>query len=59
MAVADVKAGPGDADYAATKTGASVISEGVRQEVKPRNIRTTVLSPASWPTPSSSPKMPT
>ncbi len=36
---------PGSAVYAATKTAVLVISEGLRQEVKPYNIRTTVISP--------------
>ena len=33
--------------YAATKTAVRVISEGLRQEVKPYNIRTTVVSPGA------------
>ena len=36
--------------YAATKTGVRVISEGLRMEVKPYNIRTTVLSPGALAT---------
>jgi NADP-dependent 3-hydroxy acid dehydrogenase YdfG len=43
--VAGHKVGPGFAVYAATKTAVRVISEGLRQEVKPYNIRTTVISP--------------
>jgi NADP-dependent 3-hydroxy acid dehydrogenase YdfG len=43
--VAGHKLRPGRAVYAATKTGVRVISEGLRQEVKPYNIRTTVISP--------------
>jgi NADP-dependent 3-hydroxy acid dehydrogenase YdfG len=37
----------GSAVYAATKTAVRVISEGLRQEVKPYNIRTTVISPGA------------
>ena len=33
--------------YAATKSAVLVISEGLRQEVKPYNIRTTVISPGA------------
>jgi NADP-dependent 3-hydroxy acid dehydrogenase YdfG len=33
--------------YAATKTGVRVIAEGLRQEVKAYNIRTTVISPGA------------
>jgi NADP-dependent 3-hydroxy acid dehydrogenase YdfG len=43
--VAGHKVGPGSAVYAATKNGVRVISEGLRQEVKPYNIRTTIISP--------------
>src|SRR5690349_25005021 len=35
----------GGAVYSATKHAVRVISEGLRQEVKPYNIRTTVISP--------------
>jgi NADP-dependent 3-hydroxy acid dehydrogenase YdfG len=38
---------PGSAVYAATKAGVLMISEGLRQEVKPYNIRTTVISPGA------------
>ena len=38
---------PGSAVYSATKTAVRVISEGLRQEVKPHNIRTTVISPGA------------
>jgi NAD(P)-dependent dehydrogenase (short-subunit alcohol dehydrogenase family) len=38
---------PGGAVYSATKTAVRVISEGLRQEVKPYNIRTTVISPGA------------
>jgi NADP-dependent 3-hydroxy acid dehydrogenase YdfG len=38
---------PGSTVYAATKTAVRVISEGLRQEVKPYNIRTTVISPGA------------
>jgi NADP-dependent 3-hydroxy acid dehydrogenase YdfG len=43
--VAGHKVRPGGAVYAATKHGVRVISEGLRQEVKPYNIRTTIISP--------------
>ena len=43
--VAGHKIGPGGAVYSATKYGVRVISEALRQEVKPYNIRTTVISP--------------
>jgi NADP-dependent 3-hydroxy acid dehydrogenase YdfG len=39
--VAGHRVGPGSAVYAATKTAVRVISEGLRQEVKPWNLRTT------------------
>ncbi|KAB2703279.1 SDR family oxidoreductase [Brucella lupini] len=45
--VAGHKVGPGSAIYSASKTAVRVISEGLRQEVKPYNIRTTVLSPGA------------
>jgi len=45
--VAGHKVRPGNAIYAATKHSVRVISEGLRQEVKPYNIRTTVLSPGA------------
>jgi NADP-dependent 3-hydroxy acid dehydrogenase YdfG len=45
--VAGHKVRPGSAVYAATKTAARVISEGLRQEVKPYNIRTTIVSPGA------------
>lgn len=45
--VAGHKVRPGSAVYAATKAGVLVISEGLRQEVKPYNIRTTVISPGA------------
>ena len=38
---------PGGAIYSATKHLVRVISEGLRQEVKPYNIRTTVISPGA------------
>jgi NADP-dependent 3-hydroxy acid dehydrogenase YdfG len=43
--VAGHKVGPAGVVYAATKHAVRVISEGLRQEVKPYNVRTTVLSP--------------
>jgi NADP-dependent 3-hydroxy acid dehydrogenase YdfG len=45
--VAGHRVGPGSAVYAATKTAVLVISEGLRQEVKPYSIRTTVISPGA------------
>src|SRR4051794_29701957 len=41
------KVGPGFAVYAATKHAVRALSEGLRQEVKPYNIRTTVISPGA------------
>jgi len=38
---------PGSAVYAATKHAVRVISDGLRQEVKPYSIRTTVISPGA------------
>jgi NADP-dependent 3-hydroxy acid dehydrogenase YdfG len=43
--VAGHKVGPGGAVYAATKHAVLALSEGLRQEVKPYNLRTTVISP--------------
>ena len=37
----------GAAVYAATKHAVRALSEGLRQEVKPYNIRTTVISPGA------------
>jgi NADP-dependent 3-hydroxy acid dehydrogenase YdfG len=45
--VAGHKVRPGSAVYAATKSAVRVISEGLRQEVKPYNIRTTIISPGA------------
>lgn len=45
--VAGHKVGPGYAVYAATKHAVRALSEGLRQEVKPYNIRTTVISPGA------------
>ncbi len=45
--VAGHKVRPGSAVYAATKTAVLVISEGLRQEVKPYYIRTTAISPGA------------
>lgn len=39
--------GPGMVVYCATKHAVRVISEGLRQEVKPYNIRTTTISPGA------------
>ena len=38
---------PGGVVYSATKHAVRVISEGLRQEVKPYNIRSTIISPGS------------
>jgi NADP-dependent 3-hydroxy acid dehydrogenase YdfG len=43
--VAGQKVRSGGAVYAATKHAVRALSEGLRQEVKPYNIRTTVISP--------------
>lgn len=43
--VAGHKVGPGSSVYSATKHAVRALSEGLRQEVKPYNIRTTVISP--------------
>jgi len=45
--VAGHKVGPGFAVYAATKHAVRALSEGLRLEVKPYNIRTTVISPGA------------
>ncbi len=45
--VAGHKVRPGSAVYAATKHAVLALSEGLRQEVKPYNIRTTVISPGA------------
>jgi NADP-dependent 3-hydroxy acid dehydrogenase YdfG len=43
--VAGHKVGPAGAVCSATKTAVRVLSEGLRQEVKTWNIRTTIISP--------------
>jgi NADP-dependent 3-hydroxy acid dehydrogenase YdfG len=45
--VAGHKVRPGGTIYSATKSAVRVISEGLRQEVKPYNIRTTIISPGA------------
>jgi NADP-dependent 3-hydroxy acid dehydrogenase YdfG len=45
--VAGHKVRAGGAIYAATKHAVRALSEGLRQEVKPYNIRTTVISPGA------------
>lgn len=45
--VAGHKVGPGGSVYAGTKWAVRAISEGLRQEVKPFNIRTTIVSPGA------------
>lgn len=45
--VAGHKVNPAGAVYAATKYAVRALSEGLRQEVKPYNIRTTIISPGA------------
>jgi NADP-dependent 3-hydroxy acid dehydrogenase YdfG len=45
--VAGHKVRPGNAVYSATKHAVRALSEGLRQEVKPYNIRTTIISPGA------------
>ena len=45
--VAGHKVRPTSAVYGATKWGVRALSEGLRQEVKPYNIRTTIISPGA------------
>ena len=45
--VAGHKVNPGSAVYAATKHAVRALSEGLRQEVKAYNIRTTIISPGA------------
>lgn len=45
--VAGHKINPGGAVYSATKYSVRVISEALRQEVKPYNIRTAIISPGA------------
>lgn len=45
--VAGHKVGVNNAVYSATKHAVRVISEGLRQEVKPYNLRTTIISPGA------------
>jgi NADP-dependent 3-hydroxy acid dehydrogenase YdfG len=45
--IAGHKVGTNNAVYSATKHAVRVISEGLRQEVKPYNIRTTIVSPGA------------
>jgi len=45
--VAGHKVRPAGAVYSATKAAVRMLSEGLRQEVKPYNIRTTVISPGA------------
>ena len=45
--VAGHKVRPGSSVYAATKYAVRALSEGLRQEVKPYNIRTTIISPGA------------
>jgi NADP-dependent 3-hydroxy acid dehydrogenase YdfG len=45
--VAAYKVRPGSAVYAATKAAVRMLTEGLRQEVKPYNIRTTIISPGA------------
>ena len=41
------KVSPSGAVYCATKHAVRALSEGLRQEVKPYNIRTTIISPGA------------
>lgn len=45
--VAGHRVGPGSSVYAATKFAVRALSEGLRQEVKPYNLRTTIISPGA------------
>ena len=45
--VAGHKVGPGFAVYSATKHAVRTLTEGLRMEVKPYNIRTTIISPGA------------
>ena len=45
--IAGHKVGPGWTVYALTKHAVRVLSEGLRMEVKPYNIRTTIISPGA------------
>jgi NADP-dependent 3-hydroxy acid dehydrogenase YdfG len=45
--VAGHRVGPAGVVYSATKTAVRMISEGLRQEVKPWNLRTTIISPGA------------
>jgi NADP-dependent 3-hydroxy acid dehydrogenase YdfG len=45
--VAGHKVRPAGAVYSATRVAVRMLSEGLRQEVKPYNIRTTVISPGA------------
>lgn len=45
--VAAYKVRPGSTVYAATKAAVRMLSEGLRQEAKPHNVRTTVISPGA------------
>lgn len=45
--VAGHKIGPGSVVYSATKHAVRTLSEGLRQEVKPYNLRTTIISPGA------------
>ncbi|SMG26829.1 SDR family oxidoreductase [Paraburkholderia susongensis] len=45
--IAALRAAPVTAIYSATKEAVRVITEGLRQEVKPHNIRTTVILPGA------------
>lgn len=45
--VAGHKVGTGNVVYSATKHAVRTISEGLRQEVKPYNLRTTIISPGA------------
>ena len=41
------KVGPGSGVYAATKHAVRALSEGLRQEMTPHNVRVTIISPGA------------
>jgi NADP-dependent 3-hydroxy acid dehydrogenase YdfG len=45
--VAGHKVRPGSSVYAATKAGVRMLTEGLRMEVRPHHIRTTIISPGA------------
>ena len=45
--IAGHKVGPGSGVYAATKHAVRALSEGLRQEMTPHNVRVTIISPGA------------